>query len=610
VAETPLQLTNFSTELGAHLIFNQRLLASAADQALNVLGPGVIHLAGPIDNTFGNLQVVGGGLLRLGSTNAYTGQTLLDRGTIEVSADGALGTSNQPTVLRSGTTLALAAGVDYQQVEPVSMGGHGQTGRAGALEVADATSVTFAGPLTVVSSTTIAAPMANSRLRLTSPVQSIATADLTTRGEGEIELVGAVEAIRNLIHSGLGTLRLSNSASTFGSNTAGTTTGTLRIAAGTVVIGADAPAGAPGALGRSTFRVRLGGAGDAGAGGEAALLVDGPFVVGRILQVDADSLGRTVRIGNTGPYLSRFTGPIYLQRELTLSAAAGGTLRMEGAILNEAGTGSLAIDGPGIVELTGANRFTGGTTVSGSLRVSGELVGAVVVAGGSLGGTGRITAPVTIGASARLSLALGASPDTHLPLRIDAALTVQPGTIVALSGNTPEPGTVWTLVRSTTASGPLPTLELPPDWEGQLAWAGGDLRFTAGPVRSAPAIWRELHFGSDTTTGSGALDADPDGDGLPNLLEYALDRSPNSVDAEGAVLMDTSADRLILQFVRVADPDLTYVVEGADSLAEWTAIWSSTGQQNTAGPVTVQDSVPFSSQTFRLLRLRVTINSW
>jgi len=612
VAETPLQLGNFSTAPEAHLRFTQPLRATTAGQALHVLGPGLIHLAGPIESTFATLQVVGGGLLRLSATNAYTGETSLLRGTIEVTADGALGAPSQPTRLTTGTTLALVAGVQYLQAEPLFLAGHGDTGRAGALEVADASSVTWAGPLTVVSSTTLAAPLANSRLRLTAPLETTATADLTTRGEGEIEFREAVHGVRNLIHSGPGTLHLRHDASTFGSNATGTTTGTLRIGAGTVVVGADAPAGAPGALGRSTFRVRLGGAGEAGAGGDAALLVDGPFAVGRALQIDADNLARTIRIGTTGPHLSRFSGPIYLQREVTLAAAAGGTLRVEGAIHDETHSGSLRIEGPGNVELTGANRFTGGTTVTGSLRLAGELVSPVNVLGGSLGGSGRITAPVTIDGSGRLALLLGTTPVAHLPLRIDAALTLLPGASVVLTGETPAPGTSWTLVRSPAASNPLPALELPAGWEGDLAWEGGDLLFSARALPSARATWRELHFGSAATTGPAAPLADPDGDGLPNLLEYALGLAPLFADAAGAVTPGTAAGRLTLQFARVADPELTYSVEAADSpLAQaWTAIWTSTGADNTPGPVTVPDTVPLTAHPTRLLRLRVTVNTW
>jgi len=89
-------------------------------------------------------------------------------------------------------------------------------------------------------------------------------------------------------------------------------------------------------------------------------------------------------------------------------------------------------------------------------------------------------------------------------------------------------------------------------------------------------------------------------------------RAPNLADAADALVLGTAGGQLTLQFVRVADPDLTYSVEATDSLLAmgWTAIWTSTGSQNTSGPVTVFDSVSLSAQPARMLRLRVSVNSW
>jgi hypothetical protein len=103
--------------------------------------------------------------------------------------------------------------------------------------------------------------------------------------------------------------------------------------------------------------------------------------------------------------------------------------------------------------------------------------------------------------------------------------------------------------------------------------------------------------------------ADPDRDNLANLLEYALGRDPLIPDSQDALRLDRSADGeyLTLTFDRLADPDLTYTVEGSGSLqAGWLPLWSSTGSDNLAGPVTVTDNTPLSSAAHRFLLLRVS----
>lgn len=102
-------------------------------------------------------------------------------------------------------------------------------------------------------------------------------------------------------------------------------------------------------------------------------------------------------------------------------------------------------------------------------------------------------------------------------------------------------------------------------------------------------------------------DADPDGDGLPNLLEYALGLDDQVADSS-PVIFARGETRLTLSFPRVADPSLTYTVEATSELTgSWNVIWTSTGMQNAAGPVTVADEVDLAPATpRRFLRLRVT----
>ena len=125
--------------------------------------------------------------------------------------------------------------------------------------------------------------------------------------------------------------------------------------------------------------------------------------------------------------------------------------------------------------------------------------------------------------------------------------------------------------------------------------------------------WRQSRFGVAEPTGNAADEADPDADGLANLLEYALGSEPLSVGSgvRPSVSATTLVDgpHLTLAFTRIADPALTYAVEAATAAGgPYATVWSSSGEANAAGPVTVTDPVAAGSGgvTARFLRLRVT----
>jgi len=122
---------------------------------------------------------------------------------------------------------------------------------------------------------------------------------------------------------------------------------------------------------------------------------------------------------------------------------------------------------------------------------------------------------------------------------------------------------------------------------------------------SALQTWRSAAFGTSANTGSAADGADPDHDGIPNLIEYATGSQPGSAASAQAPRVGMSGNALAITFHRIADPTLTYQVWASSNLADWGAapIWSSTGAANTAGEITVTDVL--TSQTRRFLRLKV-----
>jgi hypothetical protein len=94
--------------------------------------------------------------------------------------------------------------------------------------------------------------------------------------------------------------------------------------------------------------------------------------------------------------------------------------------------------------------------------------------------------------------------------------------------------------------------------------------------------------------------ADPDGDTLPNLLEYALNTDPRAFTKDAISFTSSSSvvDAFNISFQRVADPMLVYTVESSSDLKEWTPVWTSTGQANAAGEVTVTADTSGDDQKF------------
>jgi autotransporter-associated beta strand protein len=130
---------------------------------------------------------------------------------------------------------------------------------------------------------------------------------------------------------------------------------------------------------------------------------------------------------------------------------------------------------------------------------------------------------------------------------------------------------------------------------------------TSEPL-SALEQWRLTNFGSSDNTGPGADDADFDGDGVANLLEYALGSDPTAPNAS-PVAIGQAGGFLTLTFNRIADPALTYTVKASDSLVAGgapTVVFTSEGPANLAGPVTATDTTPISGAARRFLWLEVS----
>ena len=129
------------------------------------------------------------------------------------------------------------------------------------------------------------------------------------------------------------------------------------------------------------------------------------------------------------------------------------------------------------------------------------------------------------------------------------------------------------------------------------------------PLQTAPLTalqnWRQANFGTLVEVGASANLADPDGDGMENLLEYAFGSLPNdpaSTFRPAAQLSTGTLPELRISFVRFR-ADLIYIVQASSDLLVWNDIATNPGAVGATVSVT---DLPPPGATQRFLRLKVT----
>jgi len=136
-------------------------------------------------------------------------------------------------------------------------------------------------------------------------------------------------------------------------------------------------------------------------------------------------------------------------------------------------------------------------------------------------------------------------------------------------------------------------------------------------VQSPYTVWQQLYFtaaelanpavSSDTAT--------PAGDGIPNLMKYALNIAPktNGVGRLPVVSVTTSGsgNYLSLKYTQViSDTDISYVPEASGDLKTWDAnsvslVSTTNNPDGLTKTVVVQDVIPMNSSSRRFIRLTV-----
>lgn len=306
-----------------------------------------VTFAGDISGT-GSVKKFGSNILSVGGNNSYTGLTTVSMGVLRATSATALGTTAAGTTVSADATLELIGGVAIG-AEGLTLNGTGVSAGGALRSVSGANS--FAGVIVAGFDTRINSDV--DLLTLSGGITS-ASGNVTFGGAGDIAVSGAIAITGAVTKDGAGTTTLSG---------VNTYTGSTIINAGTFVV----------------------------SGGSAipnASVVTFADVAGATLKLNAsETVGSLEGGGLTG-------GSVDLQANtLTVSGNASNTI-FAGVITGTGGI--LAKQGSGTLTLTGANAYTGGTTVEGGvLRVEG---------GGSLSG-GAVSLKSTLLAGAGVTIA-------------------------------------------------------------------------------------------------------------------------------------------------------------------------------------------------------------
>lgn len=147
-----------------------------------------------------------------------------------------------------------------------------------------------------------------------------------------------------------------------------------------------------------------------------------------------------------------------------------------------------------------------------------------------------------------------------------------------------------------------------------------DLTLVATSEPATFAEWQTLHFPGPISPGAAPL-ADLDGDGISNLLEYALSMNPRTNDSSGLPAPQRTGTHLQIAFTRREPSDLLYEVEATVDMITWSVIaHRAAGDPSWTGPASIMetgdgsartviatDNAAIGAQEVRDLRLRVTI---
>jgi fibronectin-binding autotransporter adhesin len=372
-----------------------------------------LTLAGAIGGSAG-LTKSGVGLLALGNvSNSYSGGTTLAGGTLQVAADGSLGTAGTAINIANGATLSYNSAATVHTARPITLGGAATIVNLNNYNLwldspISGGSLTIATPANVVildpeSASSMASLTLASGLTYIQNQNSIGTASIVVDSGAIFDVYGGSLSPGNPmtfasgsgIGNRVGTLTLSTANATFPSS------GTLNYNTGNAGSNAVINGAYPTLTGLMTFNVAAntltlsGALTDTGSGsltktGGGTLVLNatntysgGTTITGGYLQpVNSSAIPGFLTInggvlqteGNSYSFnagsLSFTSGGIQngsASTSVLITAGADNSSATYGGVLANGGSATLALDkaGSGVLTLNAASTYTGGTTVNG-----------------------------------------------------------------------------------------------------------------------------------------------------------------------------------------------------------------------------------------------------
>ena len=363
----------------------------------------------------GSLTLAGTSDLTLTGSNTYTGGTTINSGdTLQLGSGGTTGSINSSSLIADNGVLDFDLSGSTTFASAISGTGGVTQMSLGVLRLSSIGN-TYSGPTSVSSGTIVGGDLSSST---SVQVASGAVFDL----DGVPQTVGSLS-------------NLNGSSGTVTSSVAGLTTLTLAPPGGSTTFGGVIQNG------HGTVALVMSGSGTQVLAGNNTYS-GGTTVQGGVLSVSNDyNLGATAGAltlsGGTFQASPSFT--LNSSRPVSVGAATisvpSGTLIYAGAIANAGATpGTLTKTGSGVLQLDGANTYSGATAVAlGTLAGAGTVANTVTVnagahiapgdnTSGNFGGVGTLTlGGLTLNTNAQIDLDLGTTSDL---LAVSGVLTV------------------------------------------------------------------------------------------------------------------------------------------------------------------------------------------
>ena len=495
--------TNTITQLSSNAQFIANNLTASVNGMVTLTlaggASGMVTMSGAINSGAGSrdyaITKTGTSTFTLSGANTYGGATTISAGVLTIQNASALGSTVSGTSVASGAALQIQGGIAVG-TEALSLNGSGVSNGGAFRNVSGNNS--FAGAITFGSASTISSD--GGTLTLSGNVNNGGFL-FTESGAGNVTITGVISGSGGLTKSGAGTLTLSGASSnTYTGVTTvnqGTlvlakpgsvlapaitiggagSTATVQLGANFQLYGANTTVNAQGQLNLNNFQEYIGTL--TVSGGGSVVTGTGLLYIGGGITSTAGSVTSTM----TGSY-SLYTNQIF--NIASGSAPSGVDLNISGSLAEYLAGTTVTKQGAGKLVLSGANSYTGLTTIT---------AGTVEIQNAS--GLGTTANGTTIASGAELEFS-GNIAVGNESLTLNGAGASGNGALRNMSGNNSLSGGI-TLGSASTVSSDAGLLTL----SGGIVNGGFALTFAgAGNITESGVI---SGSGALNKTGSGTL---------------------------------------------------------------------------------------------------------